>query len=63
MRYINEAFKFQEASPMGVRMTITVREPIKKAIEKIAKKEDRSISDVASILIEKGLVVEGRMLK
>lgn len=40
---------------MGVRITITVREPVKKEILRIAKKEDRKMSDVASALIEQAL--------
>lgn len=40
---------------MAVRITITIREPVKKALEKISKREDRSISDVAAAFIEKGL--------
>jgi hypothetical protein len=40
---------------MGVRITITIREPVKRAIEKIAKREDRPLSDVASALIEQAL--------
>lgn len=44
---------------MGVRITITVREPVKKEILKICKRQDRKISEVASALIEKGLLAEG----
>lgn len=40
---------------MGVRITITVREPVKKEIEKISKRQDRPLSEVASKLIEVGL--------
>ena len=42
---------------MAVRITITIREPVKKSLEKIAKREDRSVSDVASALIEMALDV------
>lgn len=40
---------------MPVRITITIREPVKKALEKISRKEDRSLSEVAAAFIEKGV--------
>lgn len=43
---------------MGTRITITVREPVKREILKLGKKEDRPLSEMASILIEEAL--EGR---
>jgi hypothetical protein len=49
--------------PMGVRITITVREPVKKEIQKLAKKRDRPLSEMASMLIEKGLEMEGVNVK
>lgn len=48
---------------MGVRITITVREPVKKEILKIGKRQDRKMSDVASALIEKALAAEGVVVK
>lgn len=48
---------------MGVRITITVREPVKKEIQKIAKRQDRKMSDVASAYIEKGMASEGVVVK
>lgn len=40
---------------MGTRITITVREPVKKEILKIGKREDRPLSEMASILLEEAL--------
>jgi hypothetical protein len=40
---------------MGTRITITVREPVKREILKLGKKEDRPLSEMASILIEEAL--------
>lgn len=46
---------------MGTRITITVREPVKKEILKLGKKEDRPLSEMASILLEEALDVrEGK---
>jgi len=41
------------------RLTVSVRKPVKDAIKKIAKAQDRPISEVTSKLIEDALVSKG----
>lgn len=44
------------------RVSATVRKPIKDAVNKLRKKEDRSESEMVAILLEEALTVRGAFL-